>query len=122
MQKLGVNQQQAILLLQSLATPQVQSDLQLVNKYATVLKQAQADIPAADLAYLSAHAAEVQKAQADSPHQWQTWWWVCDAGQLVFLPFIFVMAGRWSPKRAREDEQAHEEMVQRELAALQQGA
>jgi hypothetical protein len=29
------------------------------------------------------------------------------------------MAGRWSPRRAREDEQAHEAMVQRELAALQ---
>lgn len=119
MQKLNLSQAQAIQLLQSLASPQVQSDLQLVNKYATVLKQAQASIPAADLAYLSQNAAAVQKAQADSPHQWQTWWWVCVAGQLVFLPFIFVMAGRWSPRRAREDEQAHEEMVQRELAALQ---
>jgi hypothetical protein len=29
------------------------------------------------------------------------------------------MAGRWSPRRAREDERAHEAMVQRELAALE---
>jgi ACS family D-galactonate transporter-like MFS transporter len=119
MQKLGVTQQQAIQLLQSLASPAVQSDLGLVNKYATVLKTAQADVPAADLAYLSANAAEVQKAQQDSPHQWQTWWWVCVAGQILFLPFVFVMAGRWSPRKAREDEAAHEAMVQRELAALQ---
>ena len=54
-----------------------------------------------------------------TPGQWQTWWWVCIAGQILFLPFIFVMAGRWSPRKAREDERAHEEMVQRELAALQ---
>jgi ACS family D-galactonate transporter-like MFS transporter len=121
MQKLGVSQTQAIQLLTSLASPDVQSDLALVNKYATVLKTAQADIPAGDLAYLQAHAAEVQKAAADAPHQWQNWWWVCVAGQLLFLPFVFVMAGRWSPRRAREDEREHEAMVQRELAALQTG-
>jgi MFS family permease len=119
MQKLGVSQAQAIQLLQSLASPQVQSDLGLVQKYATVLTTAKADIPAADLAYLSAHAGEVQKAQSDSPHQWQTWWWVCIGGQILFLPFVFVMAGRWSPRKAREDEAEHEAMVQRELAALQ---
>ena len=61
---------------------------------------------------------EVQEAQADNPGQWQTWWWVCIAGQALFLPFVFVMTGRWSPRKAREDELAHEEKVQRELAAL----
>jgi hypothetical protein len=121
MQKLGIGQAPAIQLLTSLAAPDVQADLALVNKYATVLKTAQADIPAADLAYLQAHAAEVQKAQDDAPHQWQNWWWVCVAGQIVFLPFVFVMAGRWSPRRAREDEREHEAMVERELAALQAG-
>ena len=122
MQKLGVNQQQAIGLLTSLAQPAVQADLALVNKYATVLTSAQSAVPADDLAYLSAHAAEVQKAQSDSPHQWQTWWWVCIAGQVVFLPFVFVMAGRWSPRKAREDEREHEALVQRELAALRGNA
>ena len=66
--------------------------------------------------------AEVQKAQADAPHQWQTWWWVCVGGQILFLPFVFVMAGRWSPRKAREDEREHEALVQRELAALQGSA
>jgi MFS family permease len=75
-------------------------------------------VPAEDLQFLSDNGAKVQQAQKDNPGQWQTWWWVCIAGQIVFLPFVFVMAGRWSPRKAREDEQAHEEMVQRELAAL----
>jgi MFS transporter, ACS family, D-galactonate transporter len=119
MQKLGVGQAQAIQLLTSLASPDVQADLALVNKYATVLTSAKASVPAKDLAYLQAHGAEVQKAATDAPHQWQNWWWVCIAGQIVFLPFVFVMAGRWSPRRAREDEREHEAMVQRELAALQ---
>jgi hypothetical protein len=42
-------------------------------------------------------------------------------GQLLFLPFVFVMAGRWSPKKAREDAQAHQDAVDRELAALAAG-
>jgi len=29
------------------------------------------------------------------------------------------MAGRWSPRRAKRDEQEHQEIVERELAALQ---
>jgi MFS family permease len=86
---------------------------------ATNQLKAAGTIPKADLAYLQANAADVQKAAEDNAHQWQTWWWVCIAGQVLFLPFVFVMAGRWSPRRAREDERAHEEMVQRELAALQ---
>jgi len=118
-EKLHVTQEQAVALLQSLADPAVQSDLQLVNKYATVLKSANTAVPAADLAYLEAHGAQVQKAAVDGPHQWQTWWWVCVAGQVLFLPFVFVMAGRWNPRKAREDERAHEEMVERELAALE---
>ncbi|MEU6097647.1 MFS transporter [Streptomyces sp. NPDC047079] len=117
-EKLHVTQQQATALLQSLADPAVRSDLQLVDKFGTVLKSADTAVPKADLAYLEAHGAAVQKAAADNPHQWQTWWWVCVAGQILFLPFVFLMAGRWSPRRAREDERAHEEMVQRELAAL----
>ncbi|MEV6013107.1 MFS transporter [Streptomyces sp. NPDC051976] len=117
--KLHVTQSKAAALLKSLADPAVQSDLQLVNKYVKVLKSANTAIPAADLAYLKAHGAQVHKAAEDSPHQWQTWWWICVAGQVLFLPFVFVMAGRWSPRKAREDERAHEELVQRELAALE---
>src|SRR6266702_4597874 len=33
--------------------------------------------------------------------QWATWWWVCIAGLVVFLPTIFVASGYWSPARTR---------------------
>ena len=77
-------------------------------------------IPPDDLAYLAAHGAEVKAAQRDNPGQWRHWWIVCFAAQALFIPFIFVMTGRWSPRRARQDEQEHEQLVARELEALNQ--
>ena len=106
-------------LLRSLGDRAVQADVLTVQKYATVLTSAQQAIPAGDLAYLAAHADEVTQAQRDNPHQWQTWWWVCVVAQLVLLPFVFLMTGRWSPRKAREDEAAHEQRVAEELARLQ---
>ena len=76
-------------------------------------------VPAADLAYLSANAAKVAQAAKDNPRQWQTWWWICFLGQLAFIPFVFVMAGHWNPRKARAAEREHERMVARELAQLQ---
>ncbi len=38
--------------------------------------------------------------------QWVTWWWVCIAGMLVFIPTIFTASGYWSPARARAANQA----------------
>ena len=55
---------------------------------------------------------------AAAASQWRHWLWVCAAGQVVFLPFVFVMAGRWSPRKARAEAEAHEQVVQRELTAL----
>jgi MFS family permease len=40
---------------------------------------------------------------------WGTWWWVCIAGQIVFLPTILTNAGQWTPARARAALQQHEE-------------
>jgi ACS family D-galactonate transporter-like MFS transporter len=85
--------------------------LALINKYGTVLKQAKAGVPAAEL-------AKLQKAAKDTPNQWQHWWWICFAAQIVFLPFIFLLTGRWSSRRARLDEQEHEEMIAREMDSL----
>ncbi|HEY6762587.1 MAG TPA: MFS transporter [Baekduia sp.] len=75
-------------------------------------------MPKEDIAFLAANGAKVQKAQADNPGQWQTWWWICFAGQLCLLPAALLLTGRWSPRRARQDEVEHEALVQRELAAL----
>ncbi|GAB3203951.1 MFS transporter [Nocardia tengchongensis] len=77
-------------------------------------------IPADDLAYLSDHGKEVQQAQADSPKQWKRWWWICLIAQICFIPFVFIMAGHWSPKKAAEEAAEHDAAVQRELASLPQ--
>jgi hypothetical protein len=78
-------------------------------------------VPPADLAYLSANGTKVAKAQKDNPGQWQTWWWICFAAQVLFLPFVFLMAGRWNPRLARQDELEHERLVERELAEPRAG-
>ena len=70
------------------------------------------------LKVLKEHGAEVTKASQEGPGQWRNWWYVCLGGQIVFLPFIFVMTGRWSPRRAREDAEAHRRAIDKELAAL----
>ncbi|MEU1167355.1 hypothetical protein ABZ372_46640 [Streptomyces sp. NPDC005921] len=82
------------------------ADLAVVQKAAPQLK------------VLQEHGAEVQKATKDGPGEWRTWWWICVGGQVLFLPFVFVMAGRWSPGKARMDAEAHQVAVNRELAAL----
>ena len=80
--------------------------------------QSVSEIPAEDLAYLGAYGAEVTTAQKDNPGQWQAWWWICALGQVIFIPAVFLMAGRWSPRKARKDAEAHERLVAAELAAL----
>ncbi len=74
-------------------------------------------IPAADLAFIQEHVAG---PSADAPGQWRAWWWVCVGGVIVFLPFVLVMAGEWSPKKAREEAERHEQAVAAELAAMQE--
>jgi MFS transporter, ACS family, D-galactonate transporter len=74
--------------------------------------------PKADLAYLATNGPKVQKAAKDAPIQWRTWWWLCLLAEVGLLPMIFVMKGWWSPTQARNDEIAHEKVVQAELAAM----
>jgi len=85
---------------------------------AAVKLAALAKVPRADLAYLQAHGTQVTTAAAAAPGQWRNWWWVCVGGEVVFIPLIFLMAGRWDPRRARQDAAAHERRVQEELASL----
>ena len=119
MQGLGVDQATAVQMLTSLASAKVQAGLQDAAKYGADLQAAPAAFGNGDLDYLAKHGPDVAKAAEDNPHQWQTWWWVCVAGQVLFLPFVFVLTGRWSPRRAKQDEVAHEKRGQEELAALQ---
>jgi MFS family permease len=87
---------------------------------ATARLTALAKVPAADQQYLAAHGKDVITAAAAAPGQWKDWWWVCVGGQVVFIPFVLLMAGRWRPRKAREDADEHERKVQEEMAALEQ--
>ena len=71
-----------------------------------------------DLAILRQYGAVVRQASVTNPGQWQNWWWICLAGQIVFVPFIFVMTGRWRPRQAARDLAEHDQLVTRELASL----
>jgi MFS family permease len=79
-----------------------------------------AKVPQADQVFLAQHGTDVLTANAAAPGQWKDWWWVCVGGEVVFLPFILLMTGRWRPRKAREDAEEHERKVQEELAALQE--
>ncbi|MFF7246141.1 MFS transporter [Embleya sp. NPDC008237] len=70
------------------------------------------------LGILIDHGEEVQKAKDRASDEWMRWWWLTLACQALFVPCVFVMAGRWSPRKAREDEEAHARRVEEELAAL----
>jgi MFS family permease len=73
------------------------------------------------LAYLSAHQNELNSlinGVNKSPKQWQHWFWVCVAGMVLFIPTIFFNRGRWSPRKAREDETKHDADVADELREL----
>jgi MFS family permease len=69
----------------------------------TALSELQQPKAQAELKALSTKTAtDVQAAQVKAPHQWANWIWVCAGGQLLFLAAIFLMAGPWSPRKARD--------------------
>lgn len=53
---------------------------------------------------------------------WRTWFYVCIATVVVFVPFIWTMSGRWSPAAARADFEAHEAEVNAEIEQLRAAA
>jgi MFS family permease len=91
------------------------ADLALVSRYGPGLQDPKV---VAELKFLQANAPAVVQAQKQSPIQWQHWWWICFGGQIVFIPFIWMLTGRWSPKRAKQDAREHAENVDRQLADL----
>jgi hypothetical protein len=97
------------------------AELQTMAPFASQLT-ALSKVPKADLAYLSAHAKDVQDAAAKTVSQWKTWYWICVGGIVFFLLSIPLLRGRWRPKDARRDEAEHEAMVDAELAKLNASA
>ena len=72
----------------------------------------------ADFGILGLYGASVQQAQKDSPGQWQDWFLICALGQLFFIPMVFALKGHWSPRKAREEAEAHEALVDAELRRM----
>ena len=95
------------------------ADLDYLSKYGTPLQDPKTQNA---LRYLEAHGPKVQAAAASAPHEWQNYFWIGVGGQVVFIPFIFVMAGFWRPRRAKEVEMEHEAMVDAELTKLGLGS
>ncbi|MEV5001831.1 MFS transporter [Nocardioides sp. LML1-1-1.1] len=81
--------------------------------------QALGEVPADDLTYLQERGPAVQQAVDDAPGQWRKYFWMAVVGELLFIPFIFLMAGYWDPRRARKHAAEHDRRVAAELAALQ---
>ena len=101
----------------------IQGVIAVAPKLATVAPYAAqltalSKVPPQVFPYLKAHAAAVQKAAAQAPGQWKTWYWVCFGGIIVFLLTIPLLRGRWKTSDARRDEEEHEAMVAAELAKL----
>jgi MFS family permease len=74
--------------------------------------------PSSVTSYLVAHGPAVATAAKQGPSEWQHWYWICFGGTIFFLATVPLMRGRWSPAKARADEEAHEAMVQAEMAKL----
>jgi hypothetical protein len=89
----------------------------LVTPYASQLG-ALAKVPPSVIAYVTAHGAAVGKAAANTANQWKHWYWICFGCMIAFLLTVPLMRGHWSPKKAKAEEDAHEAMVQAELAKL----
>jgi MFS family permease len=105
---------------QAKAVGEIATAFKVSPTVATSRLVALAALPKTDQVFLAEHGTDVANATAAAPGQWKDWWWVCVGGMVLFLPFILVMAGRWSPRRARQDAEDHDRLIQEELAALGQ--
>lgn len=75
-------------------------------------------VPKSVLAVAQAHGAAVTSAAKSSPGQWKVWYWICVAACVFFLGCIPLLRGRWSPARAKTDEEAHEALIREKMAEL----
>jgi MFS family permease len=49
---------------------------------------------------------------------WRNWFYVCIGCVVVFVPFIFTMHGRWSPRKAHAEYQERQELIAAEISRL----
>jgi sugar phosphate permease len=96
----------------------LQTRVASLNRQAATLRSRAAALEAS-AAGLAPRAATVKAAAAAAPQQWERWLWIAVICQALFIPVIFVIKGRWSPRQAREDAREHARAMHRELARLE---
>jgi MFS family permease len=96
-----------------LALPVVVRSMNTLVNAPAVLAQAQAQPPSPELNF---QLAQIQQARIDAPLQWQHWWWICIAAEVLFVLLALPLYGRWSPRAAFEDLRRHRQHM-RILAA-----
>ena len=104
------------------AVTEISNNLHVTAPVAVQRLVAASQVPPADLAYLNAYGAKVQSALKVAPQEWQRWWWACVGASALMIPTVFLLKGKWSPRAARKVEDEHEQLVDVELAKLQQAA
>ncbi|MBV8219579.1 MAG: MFS transporter, partial [Solirubrobacterales bacterium] len=72
----------------------------------------------AELTTLATVGPGLQRAASREPKQWQKYFLIAIAGEIIFVPLIFLMAGFWDPRKAKRAEEEHEARIAAELAAL----
>ena len=83
--------------------------------------QAKVGVHSQNLASLLVAEQKLVPAQAASAGEWKRWWLVCIGGQVIFLGLVFTMRGRWSPRAAKRDFEAHERLISEELSKIAEG-
>ncbi|MBO3749049.1 MFS transporter [Streptosporangiaceae bacterium NEAU-GS5] len=58
---------------------------------------------------------EIKAAAAVAPGQWQTWFWICVVAEIVFIPLMLPLIGKWRPSAARAELDEHNREVERLL-------
>jgi MFS family permease len=104
------------------ALHEIEARFHIVPAVAVRRLEAVRTMPVDDRNYLAAHSAQVVLARRQAPEQWLHWWWVCVVGEIVFLPTIWLLTGRWQPSTARRDAEEHRQMVDQELVRMAAGA
>jgi hypothetical protein len=59
---------------------------------------------------------EIKAAAGAAPGQWQTWFWICVVAEIVFIPLMLPLVGKWRPSAAKAEVEAHDREVERLLS------
>jgi hypothetical protein len=91
-----------------------------LERDATALRDQGASLQARGTAFQTS-VAKLQATAKAVPERWQTWLWLCVAGQLVFIPLALLLRGRWSPSGAAVDLSRHDIEIDRALDRIRSG-